>query len=59
MTTSSFESRVKDLCKKLLACQTELEAIELNRELRILIHERIEQIRGNLIPFPETSSGRS
>lgn len=52
MRTTPFEARILELCEELRACESVERQIELAREMRILIHERTEKLRGNLIPFP-------
>jgi hypothetical protein len=49
LRTSTFESRVRELCQQLIDCKTEDEVVELSRQLRELIHERVEQIRNHVI----------
>ena len=43
-----FEERIRQLCKQVVACKTEAEAEELAQQLKALLHDRIEQLRGNL-----------
>jgi len=52
MSRSSFERRIKELCNRLVTCESEAEAIELSRELQKLIHERIEAIRSEFVASP-------
>lgn len=54
--SSSFEKEVKELCKQIVACGTEQEAIELARNLRVLLHERVEHLRGNVLPIDADGS---
>jgi len=42
-----FEERVQKLCKQVVACKTEAEAEELVHQLKALLHDHIEQLRGN------------
>ena len=46
-----FEQRVRELCDRLIACNTESEAIHITRELRALMHEHIEELRVNVVAF--------
>jgi hypothetical protein len=48
----TFEERVRELCKQVAACNSEIEAIGLARQLQSLVHERIEGLRGNLLTMP-------
>jgi len=43
----SFEDRIMKLCALAVTCQTEEEAVAIARELRILLHEQIESLRGD------------
>ena len=52
----SFEERVQDLCKQVTACETDTEAVELVRQLQLVLHERIEHLRGNLRTLPLVSN---
>jgi hypothetical protein len=49
LATSTFEIRVRELCQQLIDCKTESEVVELSRQLRELIHERVEQIRHHVV----------
>jgi hypothetical protein len=44
---SSFE-RVRELCPKVIACETEAETIERARQVARLDDEHIEKLRGNV-----------
>ena len=44
----NFEERILKLCALAVACQTEKEAVALTRELRMLLHERMEQLRSDM-----------
>jgi hypothetical protein len=44
----NFEDRIVKLCALAVTCQTEEEAVALARELRMLLHERIESLRVDL-----------
>ena len=52
MRTTPFETRILELCEELISCDTDEGQIELAREMRVLLHERLEEIRGNLIVLP-------
>ena len=52
MSRTPFDIRILELCKELLSCKSNEGQIELAREMRILVHERIEELRGNLIILP-------
>jgi hypothetical protein len=52
MPAPQFEKRVRELCQQITDCKSERKAIELNRQLQALIHDRIEELRSNLIVFP-------
>jgi hypothetical protein len=54
---SSFDEQVKELCAKVIACQTEHQAVELLKELRLLLHERIEELRSRVLPLAENPLG--
>jgi len=42
-----FEERVQQMCKQIVACKTEEEAVELVQQLKALLHDRIEHLKGN------------
>jgi hypothetical protein len=50
----TFEERVRDLCEQAARSTSETEGIELARQLQVLMHDRVEELRGNLLtmPFP-------
>lgn len=52
MQDTPFHTRILELCEELLACESEQRQVELAREMRTLVHERVEQIRGHLIILP-------
>ena len=61
MQRTHFETRILELCEELMSCESEEGQIELARKMRILVHQRIEELRGNLIILPmldELSAGR-
>jgi hypothetical protein len=41
----SFEESVRELCAKIVSCQTEAETTHLVRQLQALLHEHIEETR--------------
>jgi len=45
----TFEEHILKLCKEAVTCKSEAEAIELALQTQALMHERIEELRGNLI----------
>jgi hypothetical protein len=45
----TFEERVRDLCERVARSTSETEAIELARQLQILMHDRVEELRGKLL----------
>ena len=42
-----FEERVQQLRKQIVACKTEAEAVELVQQLNALLHDALEELRGN------------
>jgi hypothetical protein len=48
----TFEERVRELCKQVATCNSEIEAIGLVRQLQSLMHERVQELRGNLLTMP-------
>lgn len=48
----TFEERVRDLCERVARSTSETEAIELARQLQILMHDRVEELRGKLLTMP-------
>ena len=48
----TFEERVRLLCDRVATSDSESEAIELARQLQSLMHERVEELRGNLLTMP-------
>jgi hypothetical protein len=52
----TFEERVRQLCEQAAAAGSETEAIELARQAQSLIHDRIEELRGNLLTMPSLGS---
>ena len=47
-----LEDRIKKLCEKIPTCESEAEVIEIARELRALIHQHCEELRGLLPVVP-------
>lgn len=61
MSRTPFDARIAELCAELLSCESTEGQIELAREMRTLVHERFEELRGNLIILPmldELAAGR-
>jgi hypothetical protein len=48
----TFEERVRELCGRVATCNSEIEAVKLARQLQSLVHERVEEPRGNLLTMP-------
>jgi hypothetical protein len=48
----TFEQRMGKLCKDAVASESEQEAVEILRQMQELMHNRIEELRGNLITLP-------
>jgi hypothetical protein len=48
----TFEECIRELCEQAAACASETGAVELARQLRSLMHERVEELRGNLLTMP-------
>ena len=48
----TFEERVREMCEQAAACGSEIEAIGLVRQLQSMMHERVEELRGNLLTMP-------
>jgi hypothetical protein len=48
----TFEERVRHLCNQVATSGSETEAIQLARQLQSLMHERVEELRGNLLTMP-------
>jgi len=40
------EERVQQLCKQIVDCKTEAEAVELVPQLKVLLHDALEELRG-------------
>jgi hypothetical protein len=48
----TFEQQINCLCEKAVACKSEEEAVEIARQMQALMHNRIEELRSNLITLP-------
>jgi hypothetical protein len=48
----TFEERVRALCERAASSDSETEAIELARQVQSLMHQRVEELRGNLLVMP-------
>ena len=52
----AFEVRIKELCQQIVNRQSEPEAVELSRQLQILMHKRVEDLRENVLAVPVLNS---
>jgi hypothetical protein len=43
----NFEEQIRELCQRVVACESEEEAAELSRQMRALLHRKIEELRGD------------
>lgn len=50
----NFEQEIRRLCEEAVSCTSEAGAAELAKQAQVLIHARIEQLRGNLTPPPSS-----
>ena len=50
-------SKIRQLCREIVACEDDARCIDLLEELRSALHVYIEAMRGNLIAFPMCKSG--
>jgi len=48
----SIEERVRALSEAIIASEDEVKVLELTRELQVIIHEHIEQLRAKLLEVP-------
>jgi hypothetical protein len=48
----TFEERVRVLCEQAASSDSETEEIELARQVQSLMHQRVEELRGNLLVMP-------
>lgn len=48
----SIEERVRSLSEAIIASQDEAKVLELTRELQVVIHDHIEQLRAKLLEVP-------
>jgi len=51
----SFEDQMTKLRERIVACESHEEVMELARELRELIHQRLEEVQGRLNRRPAVS----
>jgi hypothetical protein len=49
MIVTSFENRVIQLCSRAVSAEDDEEVRRLAEELRLILHERIEQLRSRLV----------
>ena len=49
MSVTSFENRVIELCSLTVSAEDDEEVRQLAEELRQILHERIEELRGRLM----------
>jgi hypothetical protein len=47
-----FDARIRQLCMRLAECKDDAVALKLAQELHVLLHERIEQMRGDVTGLP-------
>jgi hypothetical protein len=47
-----FDARIRQLCTRLAECKDDVLSLKLAQELQVLLHERIEQIRGEVTGLP-------
>jgi hypothetical protein len=43
-----FDARIRELCNQLADCRDDAVSLSLAQELQIVLHERIEQLRGEV-----------
>lgn len=48
----SVESRIRDLCEQVIACEDEVQCVKLIGELKAALHEHVQRVRGTLLDFP-------
>ena len=48
----TFEQQIHKLCEEAIACRCEDDAIAVTRRIQMLMHARIEELRGNLSNLP-------
>jgi hypothetical protein len=44
----NFEERIKTLCEEAIACKCEEDAVAVARQIQLLMHSRIEELRANI-----------
>ena len=49
-----LEGRIRELCEHIIACQDDTEAITLAQELRVALHQRIEELRTQVVALPKS-----
>ena len=42
-----FEEQIRELCQRVVACESDEEAAELSRQMTALLHGKIEELRGD------------
>jgi hypothetical protein len=45
----TFEQQILKLSEEAVTCGSDEEAIQLTQRLQVLMHSRVEEVRGNLI----------
>ena len=48
----TFEEQLSQLALSAVDCKSEQEAVEIARQIRELLHARIEELRSNLMTIP-------
>ena len=48
----TFEQQINRLSQQDVACKSEEEAVDIARQMQELMHNRIEELRSNLITLP-------
>ena len=43
----NFEEQIRELCQRVVACESDEEATELSRQMKALLHGKIEELRGD------------
>ena len=43
----NFEEQIRELCQRVVACESDEEAAELSCQMKALLHGKIEELRGD------------
>ena len=43
----NFEEQIREVCQRFVACESDEEAAELSRQMKALLHGKIEELRGD------------